>query len=433
MIKKTIYILLFLSFLNTQGQTLLTLEEAISNTLENNFSIKIAKNDLKIDELNNSVGNAGMLPKVNAVVTNSNTVQYAELSQANGNEIEIDGARNLNINYGVGLDWTIFDGFRMFARNKQLKEIQNLGETELKLAVLTKVSEVYNVYYALAIQQRHLTAMDSIIAVSEYRLTTAQNRFSIGKASKLEVLNAEVDRNTDLSNRIRIREQWALLRIRLNELMSRPAETEFTVQEDVLPDVTLRLPDLLQLSEEQNPQLQIQHINKKIQEYELKQVKASRYPVLSVNTGYNLVRSQTPFGFVTETNGRNFTYGFTATLNIFDGFNQNRNEKTVALQLQNTELQIDEQKLAIQSQITSLYQTYLTQLNLAELEKDNERIAGQNLDITLEKFKIGTVTPVEFRTAQVNYLNAVIRWQNALLDAKLSETALKELAGNLSF
>lgn len=433
MMKKTIYILLFLSFLDTQSQTLLTLEEAISNTLESNFSIQIAKNDLKIDELNNSVGNAGMLPKVNAVVTNNNTVQYAEMKQASGNEIEIDGARNLNINYGVGLDWTIFDGFRMFARNKQLKEIRNLGETELKLAVLTKVSEVYNVYYALAIQQRHLTAMDSIIAVSEYRLTTAQNRFSIGKASKLEVLNAEVDRNTDLSNRIRIREQWALLRIRLNELMSRPAETEFTVQEDVLPDATLRLPDLLRLSEEQNPQLQIQHINKKIQEYELKQVKAGRYPVLSVNTGYNLVRSQTPFGFITETTGRNFTYGFTATLNIFDGFNQNRNEKTAALQLQNTELQIEEQKLAVQSRITSLYQTYLTQLNLAELEKDNERIAGQNLDITLEKFKIGTVTPVEFRTAQVNYLNAIIRWQNALLDAKLSETALKELAGNLSF
>lgn len=432
--KKIIYIVLSLSCFNiVNGQTLLTLEEAVSNVLENNFTIKIVKNELKVDELNNSIGNAGMLPKIGASVTNNNTVQYAELAQSNGNQIEIEGARNMNSSYGVGLDWTVFDGFKMFAKSKQLKEFQNLGETELRLAVLSKVSEVYNLYYALAIQQKHLTVMDSIISVSEYRLETAQNRFLIGKASKLEVLNAEVDRNSDLSNQVRIKEQWALLRIYLNELMSRPAETEFVVQEEVLPDVTLKLPELLKLSEEQNPELQMEHINKKIQEYELKQVRANRYPVLSLNTGYNLVHSQSPFGFVTETTGRNFTYGFTATMNIFDGFNQNRNEKTATLQLQNTELQIEQQKLAIQSRITSIYQTYLTQLHLVGLEEDNERIAAQNLDITLEKFKIGTVTPVDFRTAQVNYLNAVMRWQNALLDAKLSETALKELAGTLTF
>ncbi|MDY0088821.1 MAG: TolC family protein [Flavobacteriaceae bacterium] len=432
--KKIIYIVLSLSCFNiVNGQTLLTLEEAVSNVLENNFSIKIAKNELKVDELNNSIGNAGMLPKIGASVTNNNTVQYAELAQSNGNQIEIEGARNMNSSYGVGLDWTVFDGFKMFAKSKQLKEFQNLGETELRLAVLSKVSEVYNLYYSLAIQQKHLTVMDSIISVSEYRLATAQNRFLIGKASKLEVLNAEVDRNSDLSNQVRIKEQRTLLRIYLNELMSLPAETEFVVQEEVLPDVTLKLTELLELSEEQNPELQMIHINKKIQEYELKQVRANRYPVLSLNTGYNLVHSQSPFGFVTETTGRNFTYGFTATMNIFDGFNQNRNEKTATLQLQNTELQIEQQKLAIQSRITSIYQTYLTHLHLVGLEEDNERIAAQNLDITLEKFKIGTVTPVDFRTAQVNYLNAVMRWQNALLDAKLSETALKELAGTLTF
>lgn len=432
--KKIIYIVLSLSCFNiVNGQTLLTLEEAVSNVLENNFSIKIAKNELKVDKLNNSIGNAGMLPKIGASVTNNNTVQYAELAQSNGNQIEIEGARNMNSSYGVGLDWTVFDGFKMFAKSKQLKEFQNLGETELRLAVLSKVSEVYNLYYSLAIQQKHLTVMDSIISVSEYRLATAQNRFLIGKASKLEVLNAEVDRNSDLSNQVRIKEQRTLLRIYLNELMSLPAETEFVVQEEVLPDVTLKLTELLELSEEQNPELQMIHINKKIQEYELKQVRANRYPVLSLNTGYNLVHSQSPFGFVTETTGRNFTYGFTATMNIFDGFNQNRNEKTATLQLQNTELQIEQQKLAIQSRITSIYQTYLTHLHLVGLEEDNERIAAQNLDITLEKFKIGTVTPVDFRTAQVNYLNAVMRWQNALLDAKLSETALKELAGTLTF
>jgi len=431
--KKIIFLTIIGLSITTSGQTLLTLEEAVKETLEHNFSIRIAKNELIVDSLNATAGNAGMLPRVNAAVINNNTIQNATLTQISGNEIEIEGARNLNISYGVGLEWTIFDGFQMFARNKQLKEIKNLGENELRLAVLTKVSEVYSTYYQLVNLQKLMSYTDSIINISNFRVNTAQNRFTIGKASKLEVLNAEVDRNADLSTQVRLQEQWGITKIRLLQLMGKTSPANFKVEEEIETDKKLLFDDLLGQAEQLNPQLQIQYLQQKIQEYELKQVKGSRFPVVSVNSGYNLVRTLSPFGFITESTGRNFTYGFTATLNIFDGFNQNRIVKTTSMQLENTKLQIEEQRLAIQSQIASLFQTYQTQLQLAQLEYNNERIAEQNLDITLEKFKIGSLTPVEFRTAQLNYINAVIRWQNALLEAKLSEIALKELAGNLSF
>ena len=79
------------------------------------------------------------------------------------------------------------------------------------------------------------------------------------------------------------------------------------------------------------------------------------------------------------------------------------------------------------------FQTYLTNLELIDLEEKNEGIAKQNLDITLEKFRIGTITTIEFRTAQLNYVNAKVRNSNAQFQAKLSEIALKELAGNITF
>jgi outer membrane protein TolC len=68
-----------------------------------------------------------------------------------------------------------------------------------------------------------------------------------------------------------------------------------------------------------------------------------------------------------------------------------------------------------------------------QLEEKNEAIARQNMDITMAKFKIGTITPIEFRTAQLNYINAKARNTNMQYQAKLSEINLKELAGNLSF
>ena len=428
------YLLLFIGIpLWSQNQPILTLEEAVALTLENNFDIRIAKNDLKIDEENVTIGNAGMLPRINGTVTNNNTILNQTQTQASGNEIEIDGARNININYGVGIEWTIFDGFRMFARHNQLKELQNLGATELKLSVLSRVSAVYQTYFTLATQQQQLKMIDSIISVSEFRLKTAKNRFTIGKASKLEVLNAEVDLNADQSTKIQLQEQYGVSKVMLNELLVRPLDTDFKVADVISIDNSLLLPDLLSSAEKQNPQLQLQYINKKIQEYELKQVKSNRYPTVSISGGYNLIRSQSPFGFVTESTGRNFNYGFTASLNLFDGFNQNRNEKVSKIQLENTQLQIERQTQQIQSQVASLYQSYLSNLSLLELEKKNESIAKQNMEITLEKFKIGSVAPIEFRTAQENYGNAVIRLTTAELLTKQSEISLKELAGSLTF
>lgn len=433
--KNFLYILLLFisSPAFTFAQSLLTLEDAIAITLENNFDIRIAKNDLQIDQENVSIGNAGMLPRVNGTITNNNTVLNIDQTFANGNEVEIDGAKNLNLNFGVGLEWTIFDGFRMFARHNQLKELQKLGETELKFNVLTRVSEVYDTYYILVNQQHLIRSLDSIITVSEFRLKTAQTRFTIGKASKLEVLNAEVDYNADVSAKIRLNEQYAISKIALNQLLVRPSETNFTVSDVIMIDASLKLTDLLTLAQEQNPELQMQYINKKIQEYELKQVKAARLPSLSLSTGYNLIRSETPFGFVTQSTGRNFNYGFTASMNIFDGFNQNRNERTSKILLENTQLLIDRQKQAVTAQISSIYQSYLSNLALLEMEQKNEKIARQNLEITLDKFKIGTISPVEFRTAQVNYANAVIRLTNAELLAKQTEISLKEIAGSLTF
>ena len=428
------YLLLFIGIpLWSQNQPILTLEEAVALTLENNFDIRIAKNDLKIDEENVTIGNAGMLPRINGTVTNNNTILNQTQTQASGNEIEIDGARNININYGVGIEWTIFDGFRMFARHNQLKELQNLGATELKLSVLSRVSAVYQTYFTLATQQQQLKMIDSIISVSEFRLKTAKNRFTIGKASKLEVLNAEVDLNADQSTKIQLQEQYGVSKVMLNELLVRPLDTDFKVADVISIDNSLLLPDLLSSAEKQNPQLQLQYINKKIQEYELKQVKSNRYPTVSISGGYNLIRSQSPFGFVTESTGRNFNYGFTASLNLFDGFNQNRNEKVSKIQLENTQLQIERQTQQIQSQVASLYQSYLSNLSLLELEKKNESIAKQNMEITLEKFKIGSVAPIEFRTAQENYGNAVIRLTTAELLTKQSEISLKELVGSLTF
>lgn len=411
----------------------MTAEEAVRIALENNFDIRIASNNLKIDQENNTLANAGLLPNVAATVVQDNSIQDTEQVRANGEVLSLDDARNRSLNYGVQLNWTIFDGFRMFARRNELKAIEKLGETELQLQVLSKTREVLTIYYDIVQLQRQLHALDTAMVVSKERVETAYNRYTIGKAAKLEWLNSQVDLNTDATNLLRQKELLANTKARLNEQLARDVSTEFVVSDEVEVNQALQFPELKSLADKQNPQLQAQIINKQIAEYQLKQVRSLRYPQISVNTGYAFNDSYNSLGFNREAHAQGLTYGFSASINIFDGLLQKRNENIAKLNIENAEEAISKQTQSIDTQLLTNFTTFSTNLQLVELERKNEEIARENLDITLAKYRIGTIPTIEIRTAQLNYLNASVRYANALYQAKLSEISLQELTGSIAF
>jgi outer membrane protein len=435
MTTKTLFksmLVFFLSVLNGNAQELLTLKDAVQIALENNYEIKIAKNDLKIDESNVTPGNAGMLPSATASITNNNSIQNLSQTRADGTITSLDNAKNNSLTYGVSLGWTIFDGLRMFAMRDQLQELQKLGESQLKLTIITKISDVQVAYFDLVQQQQQLIALDSTLVISNQRVSLAQNRFTIGKASKLEVLNAQVDINSDKVSLLRQKERYINAKILLNQILARDITLDFKVADNFIMEQQLDFTELKSLAEQQNPQVAALIISKKVAELELKKIKSGRYPTVRLNTGYNFSDTESSLGFTTQSAARGFNYGFTAALNLFDGFAQKRNEKIANLQIDNSSILIEQQNLALNAQLATAYQTYLANLELIQLEEKNEAIAKQNLDITLDKFRIGTITTLEFRTAQLNYVNATVRYSNAQFQAKLSEITLRELAGTIT-
>lgn len=431
---QNLYIFLLVIFLgfSSQAQEVLTLEDAVKIALENNYDIKIAKNNSKIDETNNNLANAGILPSLNANLTNNNTQINIKQKQVDGTRRELDGAVNFNLNYGVSLDWTIFDGMSMFARKEQLKVLEEQGKLELQSAILSTISDVYITFFDLVQQQKIITSIDTAIVISNQRLTTAQNRFRVGKAAKLEVLNAQVDLNTDMSLLLRQKEIYNNSRVQLNQILGRNLQTDFKVNTEISFYEGMILNKIVETAKKQNPQLQAQILSKRVADLNLKQIKGNRYPLVRLTSGYNISRSETPLGFIVQSSAQGFVYGVTATVPIFNGFLQSKNERVAKYQVDNSNLQIEQQKIALETQIISFYNSYQTNLDLVKVEAKNLDIAKQNLDITLAKFKIGTITTVEFRTAQQNFIEASVRYSNAQYLTKLSEINLKELAGTLN-
>jgi len=430
-LKFIIFLVLLTACPALKAQSILTLEEAVRIALENNYDVRIAANNLTVDRNNVTYGNAGFLPAVGADFSNNNNIEDTRQNRSDGTVREGNGVKSSGTNYGVGLNWTVFNGFKMFARYDQLKELRTLGEENLRLAMLNKVADVVNLYYDLVQQQRQQAAYDTIITISRSRVNIAQSRFEIGKSSRLEVLNAQVDFNTDTTNLIRQRTLYYNTRIQLNEQLARDVNTEFRVVDTIDIDNALVLNDLSTQAAQQNPALQVALINKRIAELDLRQVRADRYPVIGLNAGYNFANSRSALGFATTSRGRGFEYGVTASVNIFNGFNQRRLENNAKISIDNAQLVYERTNLNVQSQLATAYQTYVTSLALMNIEKSNQAIAARNLEITLDKFKLGSIATVEFRAAQVNYINATTRYTTAQYEAKLAEVFLKELSGTL--
>jgi outer membrane protein len=417
---------------NTDSLPRFTLKEAIDTALKNNYDIKLINNELLIAKNNVNIGNAGFLPSVGADLSNNGSNQHTIRTPASGPEQELSGVRNTNLTYGVALDWTVFDGFQMFANYDRLKELQKQGEVNTKAVILTTIADVVNAYYALVRQQQLVVARDSAMEISRLRRRIAQTKLELGRGSKLDVLTAIVDFNTDTSFYLQDKNLLKTSMVTLNQIMARDLNFEFRVDQNMNIQNNLLLADLAEKTNQLNPDLQNAFINKRIAELNLKQVKGQRYPVIGVNGGYQISKSESPTGFNQRQRANGITYGLTASVNIFNGFLQRQNERNAKVSINSSELDFNRTSQTINAQLISTFQNYQTNLDLVKVESGNVEVAEQNLEITLEKYRLGSISPLELREAQRSSIDAITRLLNAEYQAKITEISLKELSGTLN-
>lgn len=430
-----IFIISILVFLvsKVEAQELLSLKQAVSIALENNFDIKLSNNQSEMSKNDATIGNAGMLPIVSGNLSRTNQIQSSNVELANGDSRSASNAKSTNLNYGASLNWKIFDGFQMFTNYKRLQELEILGELNAKLTVQTTIANVIQSYFDLVTQQKQLEATETALEVSIIRLKNAQSRYTLGKGSKLELLAAKVDLNTDTTSLLRQQDLIKASKIKLNQLLARDLKSDFSVDQNLNIDQNLVYTNLKALTAIQNPDIRSANINQKISELYLKQVKGARYPTISLTSGYNFAKSTSPpTAFTIQSNSHGLNYGLTASINIFNGLQQNRLEKNAKLESENAQYDVERIKQAVEAQLLTAYQNYQTNLRLISLEKSNVEVAKENLDITLDKYRLGSIVPLELREAQLNFIDATARYANALYQTKIAEIALKEIAGNIN-
>src|SRR6185295_19205473 len=154
---------------SSYAQKILTVEEAVANALQKNYDIILSRNDSTIAAIDYSYKNAVFIPRLNANVGTlwNNNAQKQTL--ADGTKRDQSGLRSNNINSQVALNWTLFDGLKMFVLRDKAEQLLEFGELEIKNQVVNTVAAVISNYYNIVRQKQQLRSIEEQMSIDSER------------------------------------------------------------------------------------------------------------------------------------------------------------------------------------------------------------------------------------------------------------------------
>jgi outer membrane protein len=419
----------------------LSLQQAIAEALQHNYGILLSRQDVQIAENNVTRGNAGQLPNINANLTRTfNNNNITSTVGDNAPRVINGGTSNL-LNSNVTLGWTLFDGFGMFIAYDRLKTLRQQQQQITRATVEETVENVTNAYYDVVRQAGKITSLEEALKIGQARIDLTQAQVDVGVSAKVEVLTARVDYNADRSLFLQQQQALAAAKITLNNLLGRTPRTDFEPSDSLTVTRDMREDVVTAGIKANNPRLAQARLGVDVATYDRKLVTASRFPQIGLVTGYGINRNinnaqfiTLPTGPVLSTSINNtvgLNYGITASVPIFNGFNIRRQEQNARVVEEQSKLSLAQTDLQLDADAATAFAQYQNFLQLLDLEETNIQLARQNVDIALERYRLGLLTPLALREAQRNQLAAETRLLDIRYSAKQAEIALRRLSGGL--
>jgi len=431
--KKNIIIVLLLFSLSPllPAQDTLTLMDAIRLGLENNFSIILSRNDLEIVQNNNTLGNAGFLPSVDLNATNNNTFNTTYQKTFQGTERDIRNAHNVSLGASVALTWTLFDGLSMFTTRAMLTEMEKMGEMDSRMMIENTVSAIILNYYGIIQLRKVVKVMQDAVDLSLQRKTIAAAKFSLGSESELTLLQSSVDLNADSNMLIQQLAQLRNAHANLNQLLGRPPDVPFETNGLIDLLNPLDYDSLVAWSAGQNIDLMLSRSSILLSELDLRNARSDRMPRLDFNAAYGYSQLSAQTGYLEYNRAYGPSFGFTLSYNLFNGFNTSRNIRNARINVNSAEVLYEQKVIDVNHSLFVLYNEYVSNLDLVRLETVNQDIAKRNVDVALEKYRLGTISDIDLRETQKKLIDSQYQLLLAQFRTKQAETELLRISGEL--
>lgn len=416
--------------INVWAQTPLSLDDAILRGLENNLQISIAELNADISANNNTWGQTNLVPVIGLTGSFNNNI--SDQSQNPTSFIQ-DRIQSTSLQYGANLNWTLFDGFGMFASKRQLEILEEQSEGNAALVIENTLQGIILAYYQASLEQAKLDVLSDVIRLSRDRLNYMQVRQEMGASSTFEILQFENAIVADSTNYLM--QELAVVNAtrNLNLLMNEPVDTpwEFITQLTD-PDVVFVLDDLAARMASSNQQMKNQYLNVRLIEEDVNRARSSLYPVVTFQAGVNQTDSKFQVGeFEGEGTTLNYFGNFVLSFNLFNGGKARRTLQNSKIQEEISALSFAELDLRLSAELRNSFDRYQAQQRIYSMSSQNASNAERMMNIANDRFQNGVINSFDYRDVQLVYMNANTLELENLFNLLSTHTNLVRLTGGL--
>ncbi|HRP02100.1 MAG TPA: TolC family protein [Candidatus Kapabacteria bacterium] len=434
-IKYNIYscvvIIIVLMSQSIEAQENLSLEDAIKIALKNNYSIRATTLQSKIAENSLNVGTGAFLPTLDLKITQDNTINDVNQNFYDGREVEKNGATGNSLLGSITANWKIFDGMGMFIDYDLLKLNNEVSRLQLRKKSEDLISQITASYNTLYFLNENLLLISQNLEVSRFRYNIVFNRKEIGKASGMELLQAEIDLNKDISDSIYALNNYEIQRNEFNILLGEPVDRQFKISDSLTFNSQSYSYASLQNELAQNTDLKLADLGIQISQNDIDRLKSNYLPTINLYGGYTYNSVESQAGLLKSNVANGFNYGVSLNLNLFEGFKNNTIIENQELNAQISKLNKEELEKLIQKELKSTIDSYNSTIQVKNIQEKNLLLSQSNLEIAKEKLRIGTITQIEFREIQLNQLNVFNQLLLTKINLKIFETSIQRILGML--
>ena len=419
--------------LNTNSQEVLDLKKATAITLENNLNIKISENFEKISDNNTSFLNSGYLPTISAGSNFIKSNQNVEIKTPSGLEGTLENIESDSNSANISMNFIIVDGAGRKFNYRKSKELFNKSKLEVVEVIENTIFQLYTVYFEACRLIEEQTIYKNNLDISQSRLDRKRLELEYGQSTSLEVLNAEVDFKNDSINYLNTISNLSNVKRDLNLIMNVDSEEIFELITEVNFLEFKELNDAYSGAKENNTSLKIDNKNVSISKNEVMATKSTYLPTIGLigSYGWNESINDNPYAFFNKNINDGFSGGVSLSWDIFNSGRKIIANKNAKIKYENSKIEKERKMNLFFNELNSIYQTHTNNLYIFEVQEKNLEINKLNFDRNLEQYKLGRLSSIQFRDAQLKLQRAELQKNTSKYNTKISELALMKISGQI--
>lgn len=418
-----------------------SVQQAVDYASKNNVQVKNALLDVRIQEQTNRDLTSAAYPQINGSFSMSDYLKipvslvpakFFDTTAPAGAYAKFPFGIKYNATAGVSLDQLLFDG-QVFVGLQARQTAIDFAQKNVEVTETMIHTNIYKVYYQLVASKIQIGILDANIERLEKQLHDTREIFKNGFAEKLDVDKVSVQLANVQTEKTRVINQINNGYLGLKLLMGMPIHDSLVLTDTISYErIVQDLPSIADFKYSDRKEYQYTELGIKLNQYNIKRYKLSRWPTLSLNAYYNENAQRPTFNFFSG--GEWFPVSaltFRLNVPIFKGFSTKAKIEKAQLDLAKSINQRETLKLSIDNDIATASNSFSTSISTLNNQKKNMDLATAIYDQTRKKFESGVGSTLEISNAQADLRIAQTNYISAMYDAIIAKIDYMRAVGKL--